>query len=415
MSFKFTGLWRHADFVRLWVGQTVSVFGSLVGGLAMDFTAVLWLGASPIEISILSGCRLVPGFVVGLVAGVDRLPRRPILVTADAGRAVSLASVPVAAVFGVLTIEQLWLVALVTSGLTVLFNAAYEAYLPTLVSRDELVEGNSKLTATASLSEYGAFSASGWLVQLFSGPGAVLVDAASFVVSAVSVWLIRAPEAAPSNPEAQRHVLREIEEGLRVVAGDPLLRSMGIATVILDFARPFVGVAFLLYLNKEVGFNPGVLGMIFAVGGLTSLAGAAVAGRWSWFGGLGRGLALSIFVRAAGMAFMPLATSVSLLGGSYLVMNQVVTDPAWTFYEINTVSVRQAIAPERLRGRISACLHFLSFGAMLLGTVVAGLVAERVGLREALFAASGLTVLAGVFLLLSPLSRLRGLPEAIPG
>jgi MFS family permease len=155
---RFGGLWRHPDFVRLWAGETVSVFGSLVGGLALQFTAVLWLDATPLQLSLLLGCQFVPGFAVGLVAGawVDRLHRRPILIAADIGRALALLTIPLAAVFDLLTIGQLYVVALVANSLTVFFDVAYEAYLPTLVEPHELVEGNSKLTASASVAEFSA-------------------------------------------------------------------------------------------------------------------------------------------------------------------------------------------------------------------------------------------------------------------
>ena len=342
-----------------------------------------------------------------------QIARRPILIAADAGRALALATIPAAALFDLLTIEQLCAVALITSALSVFFNAAYEAYLPTLVSRDELVEGNSKLTATASVAEYGAFSASGWLVQLFSGPGAVLVDAVSFVVSAFSIWRIRTPEPAAAPVDERQHLLREVQEGLRMVVHDSVLRTMAVTNVLLDFSRPLVGVTFLLYLTREVGFDPGVLGMIFAIGGLTSLAGAAVAGRWSWFGGLGPALVISLFIRGVGGLFMPLTTNAAAAGISCQVRAQVVTDPAWTFYEINTVSVRQAIAPERLRGRIGASMHFLSFGSQLLGTGAAGVLAETIGLQETLFVSAGCTFAAALWLLVSPVRKLRHMPEPI--
>ena len=149
MRSKFTGLWRHPDFVRLWAGETISIFGTLIGGLALSFTAILWLDASALQISILTGAQFVAGFLVGLIAGVwvDRLKRRPIMIVADIGRFVALATIPLAALFDSLTIWQLYAVALAASTLTVFFDVAYQSYLPTLVAREELVEGNAKLTA----------------------------------------------------------------------------------------------------------------------------------------------------------------------------------------------------------------------------------------------------------------------------
>ena len=412
---RLTGLWRHSDFLRLWVGQTASAFGSQVGGLAMDFTAVIWLGATPLEISVLAACRLVPGFAVGLPAGawVDRLHRRPILIMADGGRAVALFSVPIAAVLGWLTIEQLYMVALTTSALGIFFDTAYEAYLPTLVERDELVEGNAKLASTASLSEVGAFGVSGWLVQLFSGPGAILVDATSFIFSALSIWRIRSPEPPLASMGERQHILREVQEGLKLITSSAILRTLAMTNVTLNFSSRMVGVTYLLYLNRQLGFEPGVLGMIFAVGGITGLAGIVVAGKSAWFGGLGPALILASFISGVGILFMPLAASVSVIGVAFLLLNQVITDPAWAFYDVNMVSLRQSITPDRLLGRMNASMRFLDFGAMLAGSFAGGLLGQSIGLRETLFMAAGMMFVASLLLLVSPIARLREIPPPI--
>src|SRR5437899_6789326 len=188
--------------MRLWIGQTISVFGSVVGVAAMSFTAILTLHATPFQLGLLSAARLAPGFVTALAAGawVDRLQRRPILIGADIGRAALLTTIPLAAILGLLRIEQLYLITFLVSILTIFFDVAYRSYLPSLIGRAELVEGNSKLSASASAAEVSGFGVAGWLVQLFTAPIAILIDAISFLVSAISVWLIQAPEqAAPVN------------------------------------------------------------------------------------------------------------------------------------------------------------------------------------------------------------------------
>jgi len=188
-----TGLWAHPDFVRLWAGTTTSMFGSLIGQLALSFSAIEFLHASAAEVAVLGACQLIPGFLVSPAAGVwvDRLRRRPVLIVCDLGRAVVLFSVPIAAVFDSLTLPQLFAVAAANSALTVFFGAAYQSYLPTLVKREELIEGNAKLSGTASVAEIGSFSISGWLVQLLKAPGALAIDAVSFVASAAFVWRIK--------------------------------------------------------------------------------------------------------------------------------------------------------------------------------------------------------------------------------
>ena len=189
---------------------------------------------------------------------------------------------------------------------------------------------------------------------------------------------------------------------------------MAAVNLLLVFSGRIVGVAILLYLADDVGFDPGALGMIFAVGGVTSLAGTAVAGRPELFGGLGRALTLSLAIRAVGGLFLPLTDAVSPLGYGLLVMSQVVTDPAWVFWEINLVSVRQAITPDRLLGRVNATVRTFEFGAMLLGTAAAGLLGETVGLRAALFGCFALSAFAPLLLALSPVRQLREMPALAP-
>lgn len=408
----FGGLWRHPDFVRLWAGQTVSHFGSFIGWVALQFTAVLWLHASPLQVSVLTLCQLVPGFLGGVVAGVwvDRRRRRPILIVADIGRALALATIPLAALFDALRIEQLYAVTVVTSALSIFFDVAYEAYLPSLLRREQLVEGNSRLAASASVAELGGFTLGGWLVQLLGGPVAILADALSFVWSAWWVGRIHAAEPAPVAPREHRSFWREAGEGARVVGRSPVLRALAGANVIVQCSNRIVGTVILLYLTREVGFGPGALGGIFAVGGLTSLAGAMLAGRSRRRGGLGPAMTVALAGCGAGVLFIGLARSVSAAGIAFLVLNQVLTDPSWAFYTVNQVSLRQAVTPGRLQGRMNASMRILDFGAMLLGTLGAGVLGQAVGLRVTLWVAASGMFAAAVWLWASPVFRLHAIP-----
>src|SRR5215213_3375146 len=200
------GLWRHADFLKLWTGQTVSLFGSLIGRFALPFVAIYTLNATPFQVAVFGTAGVAPGLLLGLLAGVwvDRLRRRPILIAADIGRALVLGSVPLTWIAGALSIAQLIIVAALISALTICFDVAYRSYLPALIGRDELVEGNSKLAATDSVAEVAGFGLAGILVQVLGAPLAVLLDAFSFVGSAVSLALIRKPEPAASPPVTAR-------------------------------------------------------------------------------------------------------------------------------------------------------------------------------------------------------------------
>jgi MFS family permease len=412
---------RNANFVNLWGAATVSTFGSLVTRTALPFTAILLLDASPSAISVLRVAELLPGFLFGLVAGawVDRLSRKPIMIATDLGRALLIVTIPVAAFLGWLGLGQLYVIAALVSVLSVYFDVAYESFLPSLVENDELVEANSKLSAAMSVAEASAFSSAGWLIQLLSAPVAMLVDALTFIASAGLVARIREPElqAEPGPVESRPSIASDVIEGLRAVWQQPLLRGMVVAGLAQSLAFGLVGTVFLLYVNQEVGFDPGILGMIFAVGGVSSFLGAMIAGRLPRFG-IGAVMVASLLLAAIGEAFVPLATAANAVGVLFLVGQQIVADSALTVYDINQVSLRQAIAPAHVLGRINASVRVTEIGAILLGTVIAGYIGETVGLQETLWAGVGLSLLAALALALSPVRAVRRIPETaveVPG
>ena len=333
--------------------------------------------------------------------------------------ALLIVTIPLAAFQGWLGLGQLYVIAALVSVLSVFFDVAYESFLPSLVENDELVEANSKLSAAMSVAEASAFSSAGWLIQLLSAPVAMLVDALTFIASAGLVARIREPElkAEPGPAESRPSIASDVIEGLRAVWQQPLLRGMVAAGLAQNLAFGLVGTVFLLYVNQEVGFDPGILGMIFAVGGVSSFLGAMIAGRLPRFG-IGTVMVASLLLAAVGEAFVPLATAANAVGVMFLVGQQIVADSALTVYDINQVSLRQAIAPAHVLGRINASVRVTEIGAVLLGTVIAGYIGETVGLRETLWAGVGLSLLAALALALSPVRAVRRIPETaveVPG
>lgn len=410
MRGRFNGLWRHSDFMRLWTGQTISIFGSLIGGTALQFTAILFLHASAFQIGLLSAAALAPGFAAGLIAGVwvDRLRRRPILIAADVGRAITLGTIPLAATMGRLTIEQLYVVAFINSILTVLFDVAYRSYLPSLVGRDDLLEGNSKLSASASVAEVGGFGIAGWLVQLLSGPTAILIDAISFVISAFSLGAIRAREPVMPPVHENASVAREIGEGLREVMHHPVLRLIAGGNFLLHFCgHGIYGSIIVLFMSRSLGFGPGLLGMTWGVGGISSLIGAMAVAPLTRRLGTGRAMILGLLVGSITGFFIPMAQGATLLAVALMIMAQL-GDGANTVYEINQISLRQALAPERLLGRINASMHFLEQGAALLGAIVGGLLGDTIGLRPTLLLGASGGLIVALMLALSPLRSVGG-------
>src|SRR5215212_6066759 len=273
MRSRLGGLWRHPDFMRLWAGQTVSQFGSTVTREALPYTAILVLGASPLQMGLLGAAGAAPLLLLGLFAGVwvDRMHRRPLMIAADIGRAVLLLSVPVAYLLGWMRIEQLYLVAALTGVLTVFFNVAYQSALPGLIHREHLLEGNSKLGLSESVAEIGGTPLGGLLVQLVSGPITLLLDALSFVFSAWMLRRIRAEEPPPAPPEQHQHIWRDLSTGLRVIWADPLLRAMAGTSAIQSFFGWFFGAIYGLYAIRVIGMGTAMLGITVAFGGVGAL------------------------------------------------------------------------------------------------------------------------------------------------
>jgi MFS family permease len=412
MRDRFSGLWRHADFMRLWAGQTVSVFGSLTTRLALPFTAVIYLDARPFEVALVTSADVLAGICFALFAGVwvDRLRRRPIMIAADLGRFAIIGSVPLAAGFGVLRIEQLYAVAFLAGILTTFFEVAYQSYLPTLIETEQLVEGNSKLAASASVAEFGSFSLAGWLVQLVTGPGAMLVDATSFLASAVSLRAIRAPEPPPAAAD-RRGVREEIMEGMRALWRDRLLRAIAGSRMAYASASGMFGAVFVLFVTRDLGFAPGVQGLIYGVGGLTSFVGAAMADWCRRRFGVGGAMMGGLILGGLGVLLIAGAPNIVAVAVVLLVAQQIISDPGWTVYEINQISLRQAVAPEGVLGRVTAAERFGGLLAMLVASIVAGIVADVLGARFAL-ALGACCTFAGAFVIFaSPARRVREAPK----
>ncbi len=410
MRDRFSGLWRHPDFMRLWAGQTISVFGSLTTGLALPFTAIVYLDASAFEVALVASSRVLAGICFTLFAGVwvDRLRRRPIMIAADLGRAVIIASVPIAAVFGELRVEQLYAVAFLAGILTTFFDVAYQAYLPTLVEPEQLVEGNSKLAASASVAEFGSFSLAGWLVQLVTAPGAMAVDAASFLFSAASLRAIRTPEPPPPPAADRISVREEVMEGVRVVWRDPRLRAIAGSQMAFASASGMFSSVFVLFVTRDLGFSPGVQGVIYGVGGLTSLGGAAAADWCRRRFGAGVAMMGGLIFGGCGVLLVLGAPDVTVVAAAILVAQQIVSDPGWTVYEINAISLRQAIAPEGVLGRVTAAERFGGLSAMLIASVLAGVLASFIGVRSVLAVGGCCTFVGALIIFASPLRDLRG-------
>jgi predicted MFS family arabinose efflux permease len=332
------------------------------------------------------------------------------MIAADLGQAICLASIPVAAIGGWLSIAQLIVVAFLASILSTFHNVADSAYLPTLVDRDQLVAANSALTASGSVAEVSAFSIGGVLVQVLTAPIAIAIDAISFLVSAVILGTIRRPEPSPTPREERARILAEIVDGLRPIGRSAILRTVMIAGSGAHLLWGAFGAVYLVFATEELGLGPATIGLIAAVGGISSLVGALIATRTSRRIGVGPSILLGLTLFTVGNSLIPLAPAGSAaLAIAFLVGQQLIGDIGATLEEITELSLLQATVPNELLGRVNSAYDFLTHLALLAGTVGAGLIGEWFGLRQALVFGllGGLAAIA--FVWFSPLRTLRDL------
>jgi MFS family permease len=417
---KRPNLFRHANFRKLWIGDTISQFGTQISQLAIPLVAILFLQASPFEVALLGVIEFLPFLLFTLLAGawVDRLQRRPILIMGDAGRAIALTSIPVAYALGGLTIAQLYVVGFAMGILTVFFDVAYQSYLPSLVERDQLVEGNAKLQTSESAAQILGPGFGGFLIGVLSAPVAVTVDAVSYLASAIFVFTIRGSEPpippregpAGGRTERLRGFGREIREGLVFVLGHPHLRMIAAATSSSNLFSNIATGIYLVYVVRVLGLDPLRIGLIFSLGSFGTLAGALLATRISARAGVGRTIVGSLALGGPAGLLIAIAPA----GGSepFLVGAAALSGFSSMVYNINQVSFRQAIAPERIQGRMNATMRFLVWGTVPIGTLIGGILATVFGLSLTIWISAILGFLPFLFVLFSPVRSLQTMPTS---
>src|SRR5713101_6929254 len=447
---KSRSLWHHADFRRLWISDTISQFGGQFSGWAIPTIAAFVLGATPLEFGILTAAGMAPWLLFALPVGtwVDRRRRRPIMIVANIGRAIALAAIPAAwffrnasfsllpsssngPVFGPFNLGLLYVVAFTVGSLTVFFDISYQSYLPSLVDREQLVEGNSKLEGTRAVAQVAGPTISGTAIQLVTLPAsplACLGDAIGFLSSSLFLSRITREEIVPDNPD-KPSVLSQIKEGLSVVFGDTRLRSIAGSTSTSNFFGTALFTLIFLFASQGLKLDPNYVPIILAVGAsigsLGALLGAFVAGRLGRLLGVGHIIIISIFIATSGSLFLaynlpafaiPIPalseifprvrfTTVSI--PTALILFFVLTSWGSVVYNVNQVSLRQAIVPLKLQGRMNATMRFLVWGTIPLGGITGGILGTILGLRTAI----GIAILGGslsfLWILLSPVRSLK--------
>jgi MFS family permease len=408
-------LWRHREFMKLWSAETISQLGTQVTMLALPLAAVYVLRATVFEVSLLTVAEFAPFLLVGLPAGVwvDRMSRRRVLIAGDLGRAAVLGSIPLAAALEILSMPQLYVVAFVAGICTVFFDVAYQSYLPSLVHRDQLIDGNAKLEISRSLAYLAGPALAGYLVEIVKAPFAILVDAASYLGSALFIGRIRTVEPPIEDRPIGKGVMRrQIGEGLRYVLGHPLLRPIAACTSISNLFSTMTFALIIVFGVRTLRMSSAEIGIAFSLGTLGALLGAAVAQRVPRWIGLGWAIVAPMLIFSVASFGWPLATpataipvfaGVGFLGGLTGVI-----------YNVNQVGLRQAITPGRMLGRMNATMRFIVWGTMPIGAFVGGVLARNIGIRPTLWISAIGNAFAVLPPLLSPVRRLREIPEAPP-
>jgi predicted MFS family arabinose efflux permease len=405
-------LLQHRDFRHLWAAETISQVGTQVTLLALPVVAVTVLAATPLQMGLLTALETAAFLVIGLPAGawVDRWRRKRVLVTADLVRAVVLATLPVAYLLDVLSLAQLFVVAAVTGTATVFFDVAYQSYLPALVDRAQLVDGNGKLEASRAVAQVAGPGATGVLLQVLGAPLLIVVDAVSFLLSALFLGSIRQPDTVPDR--ATRRPLRtEIAEGLGFVVRHPLLRRIVACTGTGNLFGSITSTLLVLFALRELGLPESTLGLALSAGAAGGLVGAATAARFARWVGEGRAIPLSALVLVPFTALTPLAA----LGAPVVLLVVSLFGFSWAVvvYNVVQVSFRQRLCPPGLLGRMNASVRFIVFGTMPVGGLLGGVLGTWLGIVPALWVAVAGSAVAAGWVTASPLLHMRDLPDEL--
>ena len=406
-------LWHDGDFLRFWSAQTISQFGSQVSGLALPFVAIYVLKASAFQIAALSAVEFAPFVLLTLPAGVwvDRLRRRPLMIAADWGRAAALGSVPVAYALGDLTLGQLYIVGFIVGCLTVFFDIAYQSYLPSLVSREHLGEGNTKLETSRAAAQVSGPGLAGLLVSAVTAPYAVAVDAISFVGSALFATAIRRREPVEAKQlEARPRMRTEIMTGLRYTLRHPLLRPLIFQIGIQNFFINMIGALLVVYSVRDLDLSAPTVGLVYSLGNVGLLVGAPIAGRLARSFGIGPVLVWVQFV--TGASYLLIAGAPRSFPIPFLVGAEFLWSVGAILYFVNGISLIQAITPDRLLGRVNASRRFAVWGVIPIGQLIAGVIAATAGLHTAIWVGAIGGAVSIIPLLISPMRSVRTTDDA---
>ena len=409
------GLWRHPEFVKLWSAETVSQFGTQFTQLALPLVAIDVLHVSAFEVAALTTVEFLPFLLVSLPAGVwvDRLRHRPILVVGDLSRAVLLGSVPVAYWFGALTMTQLYVVGFLVGIATVFFDVAYQSYLPALVERDQLIDGNAKLEISRAAAQLGGPGVAGIVINALRAPAALAFDAVSFVGSALFIFSIRKSEHSEQAQAAPaRRMREELREGLRYVLTHPFLKNIAACTALFNFFGNMGFAVLLVFARRELHLSPLAIGLAFTLSNVGPLVAAFNASRISSRFGVGRTIIGASVIGGPMFLVIPFAPEGNA-ALALLVPAFVIGGLSNVIYNVTQVSLRQATTPQHIQGRMNSVMRFIVWGTIPLGSILGGVLASTIGLKETLIFSGLGCCLPFLPVLFSPVRGIKEMPEPV--
>ena len=406
---------RQPGFLALWIGQSVSAIGSQISGIAIPVIAVTFLGATELEMGLLTAADTSAFLIFGLLAGalVDRWIKRQVMLIADLVRMLAVALVPILWIYGVLNIYQLMFIGAVLSVATVFFDVSYQSYIPILLPKEYIGIGNSRLETTSQISGIAGPGVVGWLLQFFKAPLLLIIDALSFFVSAVSLWFIKDREEP--KPKADRKPLvQEIKAGLHFVWNQRLIRAISFTTSTSNLFGTIAGTMFALYFfrTEYLGFNTASYGILVSLGSVGGLLGATVTPRLIKLFGEGPLVVISAIVSGSVQLLIPIAWytpreyALVFLGAQFFLTSFLALT-----YNITQVTARQRICPEHLLGRMNASIRFMVWGCMPIGALISGALGTVLGVVPTLWIGAIGGLFAASFVFFSPLRTMREMPQ----
>lgn len=396
---------EHVDFRRLFIAQTISQIGSQISFLAIPLMAAVTLNATPAEMGLLTAMGSLPALVVGLHAGVfvDRHARRPVLISSDLARALLLGAIPVAWWLGLLSLPLLFGIAFLGGFGALLFDIAYQAYLPSLIDRKRLIEGNSGLELSRSAAEVAGPTIAGLLIQVLKAPLAIAADALSFVVSALLISRIETRESARTSSSATPSIWSQAHAGLRAVVRTPAVRALAVSAAGLGLFNAMIEAVWILYLVGSVGMEPGILGMVFAAGSVGFVVGALLPGPAVARFGVGPTLTISVAIIGLSDLALPLVGQDLIVVAFAVMLGQFCFGMGLTVFNVAQLSLRQALVAESMLGRVGGLMRVAGWGTAPIGALVGGVLGTLVGVRPTLLIAALLETAIAVWIWRSPL------------